>query len=373
MEVSPRPSWMAVPAAPPYHALGQAAFQFGQLAHALANHALLPAILYRARLDAARRNAAADGQAIDPWHLAALLAGLRLSLDAGQSIAERGGVLAAARHALELHQWFTAPDFDQEGEIQRAEKALAAEKGSDGPFLAAGRAIHAWIDADQPRQSMRAALARYWQRQGLFTFPLPLTAAASLAAGVPWTRDEWLPVFLRTLAREAAELVQLTRTLEHAWRTARQASEGRRSTSHASATIDLLAAAPLLSAPSLASALGIAEKNSRRLLGELAQSGVVLEITRRAKRRLYALRTMEPLRDAVDAPRRPEPGRGRGRPPSIIEVEDDEDIPAPPAPAAPILPRANFDYADLDSAMVELEATIKRTREALALVVKKPT
>jgi hypothetical protein len=41
---------------------------------ALARHPLLPAVLYRARLDAARRAAAVDGQAIDPWHLAAVCA-----------------------------------------------------------------------------------------------------------------------------------------------------------------------------------------------------------------------------------------------------------------------------------------------------------
>jgi hypothetical protein len=41
------------------------------------------------------------GQAIDPWRL------------------------AAARHALDLHQWLVAPDFDQEGAVRQAEQVLA--------------------------------------------------------------------------------------------------------------------------------------------------------------------------------------------------------------------------------------------------------
>jgi hypothetical protein len=39
---------------------------------ALALHPLLPAFLYRTRLEAVRQ-AAVDGTAIDPWHLAAVL------------------------------------------------------------------------------------------------------------------------------------------------------------------------------------------------------------------------------------------------------------------------------------------------------------
>jgi hypothetical protein len=371
MDSTRRAAWLATPAPPPLAALTDAALQCGRIAQALDNHALLPAILFRARLDAARRAAAADGQLIDPWHLAALLAGLRLRLDAGDSIAERAAVFASARHALEVHQWLVTPDFDQEGEVQRAEKALAASNAGDGPFMAAGRAMFVWIDADQPRQAMRTALTRHWRRSGLLPAPLPLIAAASLGAGVPWTRDEWLPVFLRSLAAEAAGMLQLTRELERAWRTARLALQGRRTTSHAGAAVDVLAAAPLLSAPALAAALGIAIKNAGRLLDELCQEGVAVEVTRRAKRRLYALRAMAPLREAVTAPRRPEPGRGRGRPPAPVPQDEEEAILPDVVPAVPRLPPVSFDYADLDAAMLELDATIRRTREALANVGKK--
>ena len=72
-----------------------------------------------------RRQAAVDGLVIDPWHLAAVLEGFRLRMDGALRIIDRGAILAAARHALDLHQWLVAPDFDQEGAVQRAEQVLA--------------------------------------------------------------------------------------------------------------------------------------------------------------------------------------------------------------------------------------------------------
>ena len=96
-------------------ALAQAAAALARLDQALAGHPLLPAFLHRARLDAVRRQAAVDGLVIDPWHLAAVLEGFRLRMDGALRIIDRGVILAAARHALDLHQWLVAPDFDQEG------------------------------------------------------------------------------------------------------------------------------------------------------------------------------------------------------------------------------------------------------------------
>ncbi len=59
-------------------ALEHAAAAFARLDQALENHPLRTAFLYRVRLDAVRRQASVDGQSIDPWHLAAVLEGLRL-------------------------------------------------------------------------------------------------------------------------------------------------------------------------------------------------------------------------------------------------------------------------------------------------------
>ena len=105
-----------------------------------------PAFLYRARLEAVRRQAAVDGQAIDPWHLAAVLEGLRLRMEGALRIIDRGAIFAAARHALSLHQWLTEPDCDQEGEVKQAEAALAAHAGRVTPLFAAAVGFHAWIE-----------------------------------------------------------------------------------------------------------------------------------------------------------------------------------------------------------------------------------
>ena len=129
-------------------ALAQAAAALARLDQALAGHPLLPAFLHRARLDAVRRQAAVDGQAIDPWHLAAVLEGFRLRMDGALRIIDRGAILAAARHALDLHQWLVAPDFDQEGDVQRAEQVLADAASGATPLLAAATGLHAWLGGD---------------------------------------------------------------------------------------------------------------------------------------------------------------------------------------------------------------------------------
>ena len=121
--------------------LARAAAALARLDQAAANHPLRPALLYRTRLDAVRRQAAADGQAIDPWHLAAVLEGFRLRMDHALRLIDRGSMFEAARHALAQYQWLVAPDFDQEGEIQAAEKVLAAQPGT--PLLAAAAGLRA--------------------------------------------------------------------------------------------------------------------------------------------------------------------------------------------------------------------------------------
>ena len=73
---------------------------------------------------------------------------------------------------------------------------------------------------------------------------------------------------------------------------------------------------------------------------------------------------MAPLGAVVRPPYRPEPGRGRGRPP-ILTVEDDGA--APPLPSAPLTPidRRQFDYSDLDHWMAQMDQAIRRTRRVL--------
>ena len=149
--------------------------------------------------------------------------------------------------------------------------------------------------------------------------------------------------------------------LERAWFAARSAVAGRRRDSHAVASIDILAATPLISATSLAAGLGVTVKSAIRLLDGLVAAGVAVEVTRRSKRRLFGLKGMAPLGAAVRLPHRPEPGRGRGRPP-ILAVEDDVALPL--LPLNPI-ERREFDYSDIAHCMAQLDQSIRRTRRVL--------
>jgi hypothetical protein len=68
--------------------------------------------------ESVRQQVAVDGRLIDPWHLAAMLEGLRLRMDPYLLIIDRADILDKVRAALTLHQWIVRPDFDQEGEVQ---------------------------------------------------------------------------------------------------------------------------------------------------------------------------------------------------------------------------------------------------------------
>jgi hypothetical protein len=177
-------------------ALERASRAIARLDQALDRHPLLPAFLYRIRLEAVRRQTAVDGQLIDPWHLAAVLEGLRLRMDHAMRIIDRGVIFDAARHALALHQWLTVPDFDQEGEVKQAEAVLETSRGRFGPLLSAALRMGVWLDRDGTRPPIRAALVRYWKRHHLLSAPVPLTGATALRAETPWAVAAWIPIFL---------------------------------------------------------------------------------------------------------------------------------------------------------------------------------
>ena len=344
-------------------ALEHAAAAIARLDQALAGHPLAPAFLYRARLEAVRRQASVDGQAIDPWHLAAVLEGLRLRMEHALRIIDRGAIFAAARHALDLHQWLVAPDFDQEGEVQRAEAFLRAPGADVAPLLTAAMAVHDWLDQRGTRPSIRAALVRYFVRHRLLRLPVPLTGPNALRPDTPFDRESWLPVFLTALADEAEDGLLLLQDMERSWSAARRAIGFRRRNSRAAAAVDLLAAAPLISATSLAAGLGMAVKNASLLLGEFCADGIAVEVTHRSRRRIFGLAGLAPLRDGVAPPRRPMPGRGRGRPPLLpVEVEMP---PASLAPPAHRIEQPEFDYDNLAHYVAEAERAIRQTRRVL--------
>ena len=231
--------------------------------------------------------------------------------------------------------------------------------------------MHAWLDRDGTRPPIRAALVRYWTRHRVFRAPVPLTGATALRAETPWAIDAWVPVFLTALADEADDARQMLLDMERAWFSARRAVAGRRSNSHAAAAIDILAAAPLISATSLAAGLGMAVKNALELLTGFCADGITIEVTHRSKRRLFGLAGLAPLRDEISPPRRPEPGRGRGRPPTIrLEVEPRQA--SPPAPERPMTPleKRAIDYRELGQGMAHLEQVIRDTRRTLDVLAK---
>jgi len=355
-----RPS-LSHPALP--GALERAAVAVARLGQALDAHPLLPAFLHRTRLEAVRRQAAVDGHGIDPWHLAAMLEGLRLRMDHALHIVDRGAIFEAARTALAMHRWLVEPDFDQEGEIQAAERHLSAAP-SPSALLTAAVQMHRWLQAGGARPPIRAALVRFWVRQRLLPAPVPLTGPRSLGPEAPDGFAEWMCCFLDAVADEARDYHQLLRDLERGWLGARGKVAGRRSTSRAALAIDVLATAPLLSPTTLARAIGMSIKSATALLDGFVGDGIAVEVTHRSKRRLFGLAALAPLRDGAAPPRRPEPGRGRGRPP-LLEVEPELARSPMSLPPVTKFERPAIDYSVLEAAIAECEQVVRSTKRTL--------
>ena len=191
--------------------------------------------LHWARLEAVRQQAAADGELIDPWHLAAIIEGLRLRIDPRlrSPSAGRSSRLPAPR-SCSINGWW---------------RRISIRKGR----------------SRAPRRCSRHNPRRYRRCS-------PRQA---------WAPEFWIPAFLRALAREAEAGLDLLLALERAWFAARRAVASRRKSSHAGAVIDLLAATPVVSATTLAARLGIAVKNAIRLLDELTAADITVEVTHR--------------------------------------------------------------------------------------------
>jgi hypothetical protein len=350
-------------------ALARAAGAIARLDQALTGHPLLPAFLYRTRLEAVRRQAAVDGQLIDPWHLAAFLEGLRLSMPDGLRIIDRGVIVDAARTAFTLHQWITDPGFDEEDEVRAVLKTLVSAPLPDAPLLAAALGAWEWLQNNGTRPPLRSALIRFWVNNRLFKAPVPLTGPRSLSAEAPTENGAWLTAFLEALASEALDYLQLLIDLEREWLLARGGVAGRRKNSRAVMAIDVLAAAPLLSATTLAKAIGMSIRSATDLLDEFVRDGLVVEVTHRAKRRLFALRGLTPMRDEVAPPRRPLPGRPPGRPRLDRPEEKVLEPVVSPAPAISPVDRKAIDYSDLEAWMANADTVIRQTRRNLDKLV----
>jgi hypothetical protein len=214
-------------------------------------------------------------------------------------------------------------------------------------------------------------MVRFWRKCHLLRVSVPLTGAVALRADRDLRRDEWLPAFLGAIEYEASDGLDLLYILERAWFEARSGIAGRRKDSHDARAVDVLAAAPVLSATTLARILGIAVKNAIRILDALVARDIVIEVTHRSKRRLFGLRGLTPLREVVRAPYRPDANRSRGRPRHEIEQELPE-MPPPPLPPLTPVERGTFDYSGLEHCMAHLDQAVRHTQRVLnALVGRK--
>jgi predicted transcriptional regulator len=355
-------------------ALEAASGAIARLDALLIGHPLEPAWLWRIRLEAVRRQAAIDGRVIDPWHLAAVIEGVRFRMDRSAAIIERGAIFEAARHALGLWRWFARPSEAQTEAIGCAAATLPAA-GQGSPLLGAALGVRAWLDHDGERPPLRAALALYWQRCGLLHLACPLlTGAKTLDSETPREIEAWTVRFLAALAEEAETGTGLLRLMEREWFAARSAVRDRRRDSRAFVAVDIMAAAPVISATSLAGGLGIAVKNASALLEALVERGIAIEVTHRSKRRLYGLKDLAPLREEAAPPRRPTPGRSRGRPPRgapvpilLATYSEARDATPPPADRLALSPleRKEFDFTDIDRWMQQADEAIRRTKAVL--------
>jgi hypothetical protein len=96
-------------------------------------------------------------------------------------------------------------------------------------------------------------------------------------------------------------------------------------------------------------------------------TGVAVEVTHRAKRRLFGLAALAPLAAVVRPPYRPEPGRGRGRPPLIAEQPE---LPGAPLPPLTPIERTRFDHSELEAVMAYVDQVTRQTRRTLDVLVR---
>lgn len=331
----------------------------GQLDQQIYRHPLRDVILFRSRLEAARHCAAVDGFLVDPWHLAAVLEGLRPRIR-GQDVFERGTEVDAVQAAFEQYQWLAKPTGRQREAIAQATAVINPMTRSMGPFLGGALAFRQWVEAGQSRAPFRGALMAMWREHGVLRTPLPLTGAAAFRPGTSWDVRTWVPCWLEALEAEAEAIRTMARTLEASWRAARLQAGGQRRTSRALAAIDVIAAHPVISATTLAARLLMSIKAACQLLDRFAEKGLIVEVTHQSARRLFALRDMAPLRDAVQPRTQEAPGRKRGRPRVSVVAEDlDVDDACIVRDFRP-LERWTPDYSELEAAMAGIDALCGR-------------
>ncbi|NHO55340.1 hypothetical protein GOB87_15600 [Acetobacter estunensis] len=279
-----------------------------RLDHRLRGHPLLPAFLFRARLAAIRTQATTDGQLVDPFRLVAVLEGLPLRQPDDPE--DRMLQHDASWCAYDLYAWLAHPGSRRQRSINAAMRAIEEEDPGQGILLQAAEAYYRWIwKQNRRRAPMRAALVKAWQEAGLFAAPVPLTAPAAFRPDASTDRVEWIACFLHELQVEAMRFDDLLSRMEYAWTFARRAVRGQRSTSRAGLVVDLLMLHPLASATGIAHCTGLSINATLQILERLQGQGIVVEVTNRSARRLFAMRAFEGISDCIRPPQR----RSRGK------------------------------------------------------------
>ncbi len=187
-------------------------------------------------------------------------------------------------------------------------------------------------------------------RRLLLRAPVPLTGPRALSAEAPRGRADWMVAFLEAVAGEATDYMEMLRSLERGWSAARARVPVQRSISRAALAVDVMAATPLISATTLAKAIGMSIKCTTELLDRFVVPEIGVEVTHRSARRLFGLPEMAPVRIATAAPRRPMPGRGRGRPRSE-DFHEELVVPTVPLPPMSRFQHPPIDYGALEGAM----------------------
>ncbi|MEI8393568.1 MAG: hypothetical protein WCF85_02455 [Rhodospirillaceae bacterium] len=294
-------------------ALEAAALAIGRLDAALSGHPLYPGWRLWSALEAAVRQAAADGLKVDFYRLAA--AGEGVPLTTFVRLDDRGAEIVALNHALDLYRWMIRPDSGEQALCAQALERLCAESGGRSVLVATAMGLRGWLAEGGGRQPVRAAVPRFLLERGLTGQLMPgLTGTDALKAGA-FDSDGFTVRFLRALARDAEAGHQRLITAERRWKAAHRAVSGRRCNSTLPLAVDALAAVPLLSISGLARTLDCSVEAASRHLRELEKLGVVTEVTGRVGRgirRLYGFAEVEPIRFEVAGPRlRTERKRGR--------------------------------------------------------------
>jgi hypothetical protein len=201
-----------------------------------------------------------------------------------------------------------------------------------------------------------------WRESGVLRAPLPLTGAAAFRSGTSWSVQSWVPRWLEALEEEAEAICTMARTLEASWRAARLQAGGQRCTSRARAAIDVIAAHPVISATTLAMRLSMSIKAACQLLERFLEKGLIVEVTHRSARRLFALRDMAPLRETVQSRANVVAGRKRGRPRASATVEDDRNVEDTGA-VQDFMPIERWapDYSELEAAIAAIDRLMEKT------------